>query len=122
MTLKSLKISLILAVIATGFWACDDVETTVCNTNDPVRDFTWLTDIKDSIQAQGWRGFIDSYNYRGEQVIFINPNPTGSEAENLCTARDCNGNILCSWGGPNGLLTCPSFWNEVTNRQELWSN
>lgn len=112
----------ILAALTIFVISCDDVETSVCDTNDPINDFPWLLDIKDSIENQGWNGFINSYTYRGEQVIFINPNPSGAEVDNLCTARDCNGNILCSWGGPNLLLTCPNFWNETSNRQTLWGN
>jgi len=119
---KSLLFVLTFATITTFFISCDEVDSTVCTTDDPINDLPWLANMKDSIEDRGWRGFVNSYTYRGNQVIFINPNPTAPEVENLCTARDCNGNVLCSWGGPNLLLTCPSFWSEVSNEQALWSN
>lgn len=122
MKLKSLAAICLLAFMSLYLISCDDVDATVCSSDDPINDLPWLTDITDSIENRNWRGFVNSYTYRGEQVIFINPNPTAPDEENLCTARDCDGNILCSWGGPNLLLTCPNFWNEATNTQELWSN
>ncbi|MGB0524975.1 MAG: DUF6970 domain-containing protein [Flammeovirgaceae bacterium] len=122
MKAKTIKTFLLLACLSAYLYSCDEVDSNVCNSSDPISDLPWLSAIQDSIQDQGWSGFINSYNYRGEQVIFINPNPTGAEVDNLCTARDCNGNVLCQWGGPTLQVTCPNFWNEASNTQELWSN
>ena len=43
-------------------------------------------------------------------------------ADNLTTVYNCEGNVICEFGGIAGLNTCPDFDKNSTNKTIIYEN
>lgn len=93
-----------------------------CEVNNPLEDLVWLKQIKTSFEqsASVTKKKIVQYQYNNETVFLIDV--CFDCADNLISIYNCEGNIICEFGGIAGLNTCPSFDSEATNKIILWEN
>lgn len=59
------------------------------------------------VRSSWGKGLIAQYYYKGQTVILIDDCSNCSDA--MQEVYDCNGNVLCQFGGIAGLNTCPDF-------------
>ncbi len=81
-------------------------------------DLTWLDSIKGSIVQSGLNGEIYLSHYKGARVFEINA--CLSCADFISTVNDCEGKVLCEFGGIAGINTCPDY--SPADRLLYWKN
>ncbi|MFC2129706.1 DUF6970 domain-containing protein [Bacteroidota bacterium] len=87
---------------------------------NPLEDLQWLKDIKQSIQlSMGPAGSqIIQYTYKGEFVFYVdmcNQCPDG-----LVLVYNCEGEVICEFGGIDSRNTCVDFDTEATDSTMLF--
>ena len=86
----------------------------VCNVDNPLEDLKWLKDIKHSIQLSmspaGTQ--IIQYTYKGEYVFWVDM--CYQCADGLISVYNCQGEVICVFGGIDGRNTCADFETEAT--------
>jgi hypothetical protein len=95
---------------------------TTCNVDIPLEDLVWLKEIKNSFEqsSSASKKQIVQYNFNNETVFLIDG--CVNCADNLTTLYNCEGEVICEFGGIAGLNTCPNFENEAIDRNILWEN
>lgn len=83
-------------------------------------DITWLDSIQGSISQSGWQGEIYLSHYKGERVFEVNA--CVSCADYISTVYDCEGKIVCEFGGIAGVNTCPDYDFGAPDRLLYWKN
>jgi hypothetical protein len=118
MKLKYLFLILILCI------SCSDNSAIimVCNTNNPLEELVWLKEIKTGFEqsASVSKKKIIQYTYQNKSVFLIDI--CNDCADNLTAVYNCNGTLICEFGGIAGINTCPDFDKNVTNKIILWKN
>ena len=104
------------------FAACtstDDNNKYPCGSDNPTEEIPWLKEIKDIlVMSEKMTGFqIIRYIYKGEYVFYID---ASYNPDNVKAVYDCNGIIICEFGGPDGINTCPDFEAEATDSTMLF--
>lgn len=94
----------------------------ICEVEVPTEDLAWLKEIKTNFEksSSASKKKIIQYNYKNETVFFVDS--CNDCADNLTTVYNCQGLVICEFGGIAGLNTCPSFDTEATNKIILWEN
>ncbi len=90
-----------------------------CGSDDPLEDIPWLKEKKEvlSMSAQ-YNGFqIIRYKYNGEFVFYIDE--CYGCIDDIKSVYNCDGDIICEFGGFAGLNTCPDFDEEATDSTML---
>ena len=98
------------------FISCDGVnDDLVCGTSDPLKDLKWLKERKESLDKltsiAGY--FIIQYQYEGSYVFLIDQCAHCSDG--IKVVYNCDGEIICTFGGKTGLNTCPEFNTTATD-------
>ncbi len=93
-----------------------------CSSNTSFEDLEWLGDIKKNLElSMGVAGSqIIRYKYLDNTVFWIDPCymcPDG-----LISVYDCDGNVICEFGGIDGRNTCMDFETEAKDSTMLWDN
>ena len=90
-----------------------------CSTNDPFGDINWLKEQKDVMEMNMGiaGGQIIRYLYHGNYVFLIDDCYQCPDA--LITVKNCEGEVVCEFGGIDGRNTCPDFTNEATDSTML---
>lgn len=107
----------------TGLAACNPKEANdkyFCNSENPTEEIPWLKEIKeDLMKSAKISGFqIIGYTYKGESVFYIDA--CYYCPDDIKAVYDCNGNVICEFGGITGLNTCPDFETEATDSTMLF--
>jgi hypothetical protein len=92
-----------------------------CSSDDPTEDIPWLKEIKMTLSmSQQYNGSqIIRYKYKGEFVFYIDG--CYGCIDDIKSVYDCDGNIICEFGGYAGLNTCPDFEAEATDSTMLFN-
>jgi hypothetical protein len=116
--------SCLLVLCFSIFISCSNTsdENMTCNVGNPLDEISWLQQIKTSFEqsASATKKLIIQYSYNEESVFLID-SCTGC-ADNLTTVYNCNGDVICEFGGIAGLNTCIDFNETATNKIVLWEN
>lgn len=112
------KIIVLLFILL--FIGCNEDEKEVCYTNDPLEEISWLSDIRDSFDKDMGlqRQRIIMYKYHGEYVFLIDDCYQCPDA--LAFVFDCEGKVICEFGGFTGINTCPDFGQNATDEKALY--
>lgn len=98
-----------------------DFETT-CNVDIHLENLTWLKEIKNSFEQSSsiTKNEIVKYEYNNETVFLIDS--CKDCADNLIVVYNCEGIVICEFGGIAGLNTCPDFETNAIKIAVLWEN
>jgi hypothetical protein len=118
-------LSLVLAVVMLSLLSCktsDDKVSWICGTANPLEDIPWLREIKElmEINTQMAGSQIIRYKYKGDDVFWIDM--CYNCADNLISVHNCQGDVICEFGGIAGLNTCIDFQSEATDSTMLFNN
>ena len=115
---------LFLLFMVVYFTSCDSnqVDEKVCEVDNPLENLTWLKEIRVGFELSSFyvKRKILQYDYKNETVFFIDS--CNGCADNLTIVYNCEGSIICEFGGIGGLNTCADFTAEATNEITLWEN
>ncbi len=94
-------------------------DTTYC-INNPLQELKWLTELVEVIKDNPVKIEIYKciYNY---QEGFLIDRCVGCP-DGLVEFYDCDGNVICEFGGFDGRNTCPDFESSVSNMELIWTN
>ncbi len=96
-----------------------DNQDTICGTKDPLQELEWLKNLTNG-QGNGARREIYLFTYKGEKVFFIDncvKCPDG-----IAEVYDCEGNVICTFGGFMRMNTCPDFDSLAVKDSLFWKN
>lgn len=102
--------------------ACSKDNNKACNTDNPLKEISWLKEIKEIFDLDmGYqRQQIIQYRYDGKDVFAIDYCYQCPDA--LVVVYDCEKNIVCEFGGIDGRNTCPDFEQNATDETILYDN
>jgi len=111
---------LIFSLLAILYTSCGDDK--VCDTDNPLEELSWLKDIRDQFDSDGTSPpqTITQYTYNGASVFLVDACASGC-ADALTYVYNCEGMIICEFGGIDGRNTCPDFQSESKDAQVLYS-
>jgi hypothetical protein len=116
--------SYILLFLTFLLFSCSNSENIIsaCNVENPLEDIAWLKQIKTNFKqsASATKKQIIQYTYNNETVFMIDV--CNGCADNLTTVYNCEGNVICEFGGIAGLNTCPDFDKNSTNKIIIYEN
>lgn len=124
--MKTLKSGLlILSLIFLMDFSCeqsDEIETLDCDVENPLEDLQWLKEIKDDITMPGsmTRAQIIQYTFHGENVFWVNI--CYDCLDGIISVRNCEGEVICAFGGIDGRNTCPDFALQAYDSTMLFDN
>ncbi len=122
--MSGIKYSLIiLSLLLLSFFSCDtskEIETLDCGVENPLEDLPWLKEIKDIItmRMSPAGAQIIQYTYHGEQVFWIDECYNCPDA--IITINNCEGEVICEFGGIDGRNTCPDFASDASDSTMLF--
>jgi len=99
---------------------CNKAETKICNTSAPLEDLAWLKEIKYSfdMDTSQCRQKILLYQYNSNYVFLIDR--CSSAADHLSQVYNCEGKVICEFGGIAGINTCPDFEQKAVMISSLY--
>ncbi len=121
---KHIFITLSIAFLLVVPYSCeaplDTAYLQICNVDDPLEELDWLKDIKRSIQLsmQPAGSEIIQYIYEGEPVFWVDL--CYMCPDNLIVVYDCEGKVVCEFGGIDGRITCDDFSFVATDSTMLF--
>ena len=86
----------------------------VCETNKPLEELPWLRERVDGMKNNQSNAAIYCCDY-GNQQGFLSDDCVNCP-DGMSEFYDCQGNILCEFGGIAGLNTCPDFEANLTDK------
>jgi hypothetical protein len=91
----------------------------VCGTDNPLEDLPWLKEVAFvmSANANMIGGQIIQYHYQGNYVFMVND--CYGCLDGLITVHNCDGDVICEFGGIAGLNTCLDFQETATDSTML---
>lgn len=126
--MQTIVITIIVMLIT--FDGCDKADNemntagsgTFCRTENPLEDLPWLRQIKQSFEmsAKPAGAQIIGYRYQGDDVFLIS-GCVGC-ADEMQEVYDCEGKVICRFGGIAGLNTCPDFFETATDSTMLYNS
>lgn len=120
-----MKIKILIVNVLYLFISCNDnqeVFSNTCKTNSPLIELSWLKEIKDNIDRIDCAGIssITQYTYNTKTVFEVNI--CSNITDGQTTVYNCEGEIICLFGGITGENTCPDFYDTATNKIILYGN
>lgn len=117
------RMFLVSSVILMSLLSCktsDKDQRSYCGSTNPLKDIPWLKKIKTEMEmsARAAGGQIIRYNYKGNDVFWIDN--CYSCADDLIKVYNCQGDVICEFGGIAGLNTCPDFHSEASDSTMLF--
>jgi hypothetical protein len=93
-----------------------------CNSDDPLEDIQWLKEKKQELElSMGMAGSqIVRYRYMSELVFWIDECYQCPDA--IISVYNCEGVVICEFGGIDGRCTCPDFDTEAADSTMLYDN
>lgn len=94
-------------------------DTIYCITN-PLQELKWLSELVEGVKDNPVKVEIYKciYNY---QEGFLIDKCVGCP-DGLIEFYNCEGSVICEFGGFNGRNTCPDFESSVLNMELIWTN
>lgn len=116
------RLVLLLTILLFSNISCETKENnpkTICGYNDPVHELPWLRDRIAALETDmGPAGYqIIRYQYHGAYVFLIDP--CYGCADDLISVYNCDGDVICEFGGIAGQNTCPDFETAATDSTML---
>lgn len=112
---------LLIGILLMGA-SCEEGTIDGCDVSNPAEDLDWMQSLianfELSQQATGIR--IESYTFNDEEVYLVNTCVGCSD--NLLSVYNCQGEIICEFGGIDGRDTCGDFYENVSSKQFIYSN
>lgn len=101
--------------------SCNSNDNYECGSDNPIEEIPWLKEIKQDLEmSEKPSGFqIIRYKYKGEFVFYVDA--CYGCPDDLKTVYDCDGNIICEFGGFAGINTCPDFEAEASDSTMLFN-
>jgi hypothetical protein len=92
-----------------------------CEKNDCQKkcDPTWIEEATQTITQNGYKGEIFKYVYQNQEVYLVKG--CLECADFVDVVRNCEGKIICKFGGIMGKNTCPDF-DKATMIEIVWKN
>ncbi|WP_442264871.1 DUF6970 domain-containing protein [Tenacibaculum sp. ZS6-P6] len=110
-------------IISLSFISClKDENITNFNALNPLENFEWLKEKKENFERlmNSVKVEIHQYKYEGHDVFLINDCVGCTDA--LTKVYNCDGEVICEFGGITGLNTCPDFQDKAKFLGVLWRN
>ena len=124
--MKTISSSLIiLSLLLLSDFSCEtetteEIEPLVCGVENPLEDLQWLKEIRDEITMRmsiaGAQ--IIQYTYHSEPVFWVNDCYNCPDV--LISVYNCQGDVICEFGGIDGRNTCPDFASQATDSTMLF--
>ena len=114
----------IVFILTLFFLSCTsgNEDLTTCGTNNPLEDIAWLKELKEGVEmsASPAKAIFIQYTYNDKTVFSIDT--CADCTDNLIKVYNCDKEVICEFGGIEGLNTCPDFEQKATNKLILWEN
>jgi hypothetical protein len=91
-----------------------------CNVENPFQELNWLNDLLDTNDNYTVKIEIYKCNYKEQEGFLIDL--CVDCLDGLVQFYDCEGTVMCEFGGIDGRNTCPDFEDIVSNKELIWSN
>lgn len=110
----------ILFVLLFFSFSCSKKEDLYCGTQNPLQELFWLKQMKEGfdMDMSPSRQKIDIYTYNDQSVFMISHCVTCPDAMEV--VYNCEGKIICEFGGIAGLNTCPDFETKANYIKTLY--
>ena len=86
-----------------------------CNFENPLEEVSWLREIVNTLEASmdsvGYE--IIRYDYKGSTVFYVND--CFGCSDGIIRVYNCEGEVICEFGGTHGINTCPDFLETATD-------
>ncbi len=105
------------------FFACSsEEENTSINVTNPLENLKWLKEKKENFEGlmNSVKVDIIQFRYDNHDVFLINDCVNCADA--LTKVYNCDGEVICEFGGITGLNTCPDFKDNAQLVGVLWRN
>ena len=80
----------------------------------------WINATIQSITLQGNKGEIIKYLYQNQEVYLVRGCLECADYNDV--VRNCEGKIICEFGGIAGINTCPDFSKVAIKLATIWKN
>lgn len=115
-----MKQAAVFTLLVLSLAACSEQKTTSDPWVNICEDLTWLDSIKGTVKANGWQAEIYLTHYQDQRVFEVNA--CLSCADLPTTVHDCEGTVICEFGGLAGLNTCPDYGPGEDDKLLYWKN
>ena len=109
--------------ISLSFISClKDENVTNFSPTNPLESLEWLKEKKENFERlmNSVKVEIFQFKYEGHDVFLINDCVDCTDA--LIKVYNCDGEVICEFGGIAGLNTCPDFQDNAQLVGVLWRN
>jgi len=114
--LKSMKNIVFVLLVFTFSGCSEDFIATYCPDE---KENNWLDDKIKSLEKSDYGSELYYYQYKGESVFLLNSCTNCSDW--ISVVYNCQGAVICEFGGIAGLNTCPDFGTEAKEEKLLFS-
>ncbi len=114
-------LAVVVLLLGMAIISCEeDKQISACQFEDPLEDLTWLKNIKRGFEmsAQPAQSEIYQYTYLDSTVFLVDP--CVGCVDDLVSVYNCDGEVICEFGGIAGLNTCEDFDSLATDRVKLY--
>jgi hypothetical protein len=122
--MKKLFLSILfLSCIVVSYFSCntpEKAEDPECGIENPLEDIQWLNSLIEQYENSTIPILISLYSYKEEDVILVSPCYGCPDA--MSGVYNCQGDVLCKFGGIAGLNTCPDFGTKAIFKTVLFDN
>lgn len=94
-------------------------DTTYCNSN-PLQELKWLIKLIEGVKDNPVKVEIYKCIYKSQEGFIIDKCVRCPDG--LVEFYNCEGTVICEFGGMFGRNTCPDFERNVTNMELIWTN
>lgn len=118
-----LRFCFLLLIVLISIVSCEtnvDKNNIPCDSNNPLVEINWLKEKKAQLAGNDLLVQIIMYRYKDENVYWIDPCyhcPDG-----IISVYNCEGEVICEFGGIDGRNTCPGFDTEALDSTMLFNN
>lgn len=112
------KWAFLITILIAG---CNENKGTVAPPeNFGCKDLTWLNSIETSIANNNAKGEIYLYKYKSQNAFEIKDCLNCPDM--MTIVKNCEGVVICQFGGIGGVNTCPDFYSSATSKTLVWKN
>jgi hypothetical protein len=94
-------------------------DTLYC-TNNPLDELEWLNKIVAENKDNPAKAEIYKCIYKNQEGFIVDL--CVNCPDGLVQFCDCEGNVICEFGGIDGRNTCPDFEDSISNKVLIWNN
>lgn len=123
-----MKYTFIIAIILLMYiLSCDNENnqnepiSKICNTTDPINELNWLNEMV-NIPQDRKIGRMEVYKCIYDSIEGFIVDQCVDCPDFITYFYDCDGNIICEFGGYDGRITCPDFSKKVTSQVLIYKD